>query len=84
MLLLLRLRKERSLPLRRKDENPRGLLISQGSYVAIIKSRDTMTETIVNLEEDLEGRGFMHFLLILKKNLQTKGKRNTTTNKKKY
>lgn len=83
MLLFLKQRKERSLLLRRKAENLRGLLISQGSYATIVRSRATMPETVVNLEEDLEGRGFMHLLLIPRKNLQTKGKRNPPMNKKK-
>lgn len=43
-----------------------------------------MLETVVNQEEDLEGIYFMHPLLILRKNLQTIGKRNPSINKKKY
>ena len=57
-------KKEGSLLLKRKVENLRGLLISQGSYATIVKNWATMLETVVSQEEDLEEEYFMHLLLI--------------------
>jgi len=71
------------LLLERKVGNFRGLRKNQESFATTVKNRATTPETIINREEHLEGRYFMHLLLISRKNLQTRGKRNPPMNKKK-
>ena len=62
MALAANMKKGKKFTSKNRGQKPKGLLISQRSYAITVKNWVTMPEIVINLGEDLEGRGFMPLL----------------------